>query len=302
VILLSIPFSIIFFAMVYGLGGGGFDLLVAALFGGIGEALYFTSVNADFVMNSKAEHRAHNIGSLDSFFKASAVLGPVFGGWVAANYGFGLMFGMALMFLMLSMLEALKMDVYKDKGNFRFFPERIFDRENMKYFFLFIAYGAVAAAEWFLWPVFVFALFSDVMTVGMSFALVALGTAVFVGFFRNTASLYDSFAFLKVGAAAYALSWVLRANGYGANVVDIYALSFLAGAVIVLVQIPFFTDTVERAKEWNAVEFVVFREISTGIGRALFFGAVLLAIIYGMSAFTAGFIVATIASLGFLMI
>lgn len=302
VILLSIPFSIIFFAMVYEMGGGGFNPLLAALFGGIGEALYFTSVNLDFVQNAKAEHRGHNIGSLDSFFKSSAVLGPVFGGWVVANYGFGLMFGMALMFLMLSMLESLKVDVYKGKGNFRFFPERIFDKENWKYFFLFIAYGAVSAAEWFLWPLFVFLLLSDFISVGVSFALVALGTAVFVGVFRNTASLYDSFAFMKVGAAVYALSWVLRANSYGASLADIYGLSFLAGAVIVLVQIPFFTDTVERAKEWNAVEFVVFREISAGIGRALFFGVVLLAVVYGVSAFTVGFIVAAVASLAFLML
>lgn len=301
VILLSIPFSIIFFAMVYGMGSREFNPLLAALFGGIGEALYFTSVNADFVLNAKAEHRGHNIGSLDSFFKSSAILGPVVGGWVVANYGFGLMFGMALMFLMLSMLEALKIDVYKGKGNFRFSPERIFDEGNMKYFFLFIALGTVSAAEWFLWPLFVFALISNFMAVGMSFALVALGTAIFVAVFRNTASLYDSFAFLKAGALLYALSWVLRANSYGASIADVYGLSFLAGTVIVLVQIPFFTDTVERAKEWNAVEFVVFREISVGIGRAVFFGALLIALIYGMSAFTAGFIIATVASLGFLM-
>ncbi|MFH1432285.1 MAG: MFS transporter [archaeon] len=296
-VIISLPFSIIFFALIYKMGEGFvIPAYVIAFFGGIGEAFYFTAINLDFALNTKKEHRGYNIGALDSFFKSSAVFGPVFGALVIANYGFELVFGFAILLLMLSLIPALQVKVYRE--SFRYRMNRIFNRGNVRYLFVFFAYGVVSAAEWFLWPLFVFFALSDVMGVALAVALVAVGTGIFVGLFRFVSSNCTVPAFLKVGAIVYAVTWVLRANS--SFPVDIYALSFLAGLVIVLVHIPFFADTIERAKEVGVAEFIVFREVAVCMGRIAFFGVMLVAIVYGYPWYVAGFFAATAASLLFL--
>ncbi|MEA3438458.1 MAG: hypothetical protein U9R43_18485, partial [Thermodesulfobacteriota bacterium] len=79
-----------------------------------------------------------------------------------------------------------------------------------------------------------------------------------------------------------------------------YALSFLSGLVIVLVHIPFFTDTIERAKERGVVEFIAFREFVVCAGRVAFFGVFFWALACGWPVFDIGFLAAAAASLLFL--
>lgn len=298
-LVVSLPFSILFFLMIYKMGCGEFyPMYIIAIVGGIGEAFYFSALNVDFALNSKTDHRGYNIAGLDSFFKSSALFGPVFGAWVIVSYGFELVLGFVMLLLMLSVIPALQVNVYRDSFVFSF--KRVFLWENVRYLFAFFSYGVVSAAEWFLWPVFVFFVLHDVMLVALAVALVGLGTALFAGLFQRVSSSYSVSAFLKVGAIVYALSWVLRANSF--NALDIYTLSFLAGLVIVIVNIPFFTDTIERAKEKGVVEFIVFREIAVCLGRVAFFGAMLLALGLGIDALIFGFAVAAIASVGFMVV
>ena len=299
VVVVSMPFSILFFVMLYRMGDGlSFPLWLAALVGGVGEALYFTALNIDFALNTKKEYRGYNIGVLDSFFKSSALFGPVFGAGVIVYFGFELLFGLMILVLMICLIPALQVRVRREEFRVRF--SRIFGLKNVRYMFAFFAYGVVSAAEWFLWPVFVFALFGDVWGVALAVALVALGSAVFAGFFRFALLRYSASAFLKVGALVYAVTWVLRVNSSLA--VDVYALSFLAGLVIVIVHIPFFSDTIERARERGVAEFICFREIAVCLGRVAFFGGVLFALAQGFSVYAFGFAVAAVACGLFLVV
>ncbi len=297
-VVVSLPFSILFFVMLYRMSDGlMFPLWLIALLGGIGESLYFTALNIDFALNTKKEYRGYNIGVLDSFFKSSALFGPIFGAGVIVYFGFELLFGLTLLVLMLCLIPALQVRVRREK--FRISFKRIFSLKNARYMPAFFAYGIMSAAEWFLWPVFVFVALNDIWSVALAVALVAFGTAIFVGFFRHAALKYSLSSFLKAGALIYSITWILRINSTTA--LDIYTLSFLAGLAIVIVHIPFFTDTIERAKERGVAEFICFREIAVSLGRVAFFGAVLIALVNGWSVFAIGFAVAAAACLLFLV-
>ncbi len=305
-VVVSMPFSILFFVMLYRMGDELLlPLWLVALVGGAGEALYFTALNIDFALNTKKEYRGYNMGALDSFFKSSALFGPIFGALVIVYFGFELLFGLVLLVLMLCMIPALQVRVRREKFRIRF--SRVFGVRNVRYLLAFFAYGVVSAAEWFLWPVFVFVVLSSgamnvscLMNVALAVALVGLGSAVFAGFFRLVSSRFSVSAFLKVGALLYAVTWVLRANSSVA--IDVYALSFLSGLVIVLVHIPFFTDTIERAKERGVVEFIAFREFVVCAGRVAFFGVFFWALACGWPVFDIGFLAAAVASLLFLAV
>jgi len=297
-VIISLPFSILFFMMLYRMSDGQmFPLWLIALIGGIGESLYFTALNIDFALNTKKEYRGYNIGVLDSFFKSSALIGPVFGAGVIVYFGFELLFGLTLLVLMLCLIPALQVRVRREK--FRISFKRIFSPKNARYMPTFFAYGIMSAAEWFLWPVFVFVALNDIWGVALAVALVAFGTAIFVGFLRSAALKYSLSSFLKAGALIYAITWILRINCTIA--LDIYALSFLAGLAIVIVHIPFFTDTIERAKERGVAEFICFREIAVSLGRVAFFGVILIALANSWPVFSTGFAFTAAACLLFLV-
>ncbi len=296
-VVISLPFSILFFMMLYRMSNGlMFPLWLIALIGGIGESLYFTALNIDFALNTKKEYRGFNIGVLDSFFKSSALIGPIFGAAVIVYFGFELLFGLTLLILMLCLIPALQVRVRREK--FRISFKRILSLKNARYMPAFFAYGIMSAAEWFLWPIFVFMALNDIWGVALAVALVAFGTAIFVGFLKSAALKYSLTSFLKAGALIYAITWILRINS--ATALDIYTLSFLAGLVIVIVHIPFFTDTIERAKEIGVAEFICFREIAVSLGRVAFFGAILIALTSGWNVFAIGFAGAAAACLLFL--
>ncbi len=291
-VVVSLPFSIVFFLMLYRMGEGMmYPLWIIALVGGIGESLYFTALNIDFAINTKKEFRGYNIGVLDSFFKSSALVGPVFGAGVIVYLGFELLFGVVLVVLMLCLIPALQVRVRREKFGISF--KRIVCLENARYMPAFFAYGVMSAAEWFLWPVFVYAVLDDVWGVALAVALVAFGSAIFAGFFRSAGLKYSLSSFLRCGALIYAITWVLRVGSSVA--LDIYLLSFLSGIVIVLVYIPFLTDTIERAREVGVAEFICFREIAVSLGRVAFFWVLVMALAQGWSVYALGFGVAAVA-------
>ena len=70
-------------------------LLAFCLTAAIGEAFYWTTFHAYFAYMGDPEHRGHQISAREAFASASAIIGPLIGGWALTHLGPHLAFGAA---------------------------------------------------------------------------------------------------------------------------------------------------------------------------------------------------------------
>ena len=80
-------FSGVQYLLIAGIHEVGLTLLAFCAAAAIGDAFYWTSHHAYFAKTGDAEHRGHQISAREAFASASAIAGPLLGGWALTHFG-----------------------------------------------------------------------------------------------------------------------------------------------------------------------------------------------------------------------
>ena len=290
----SMPISLSYILFLYLLPRYQLPILPIALLGGIALSAYWIPFNTDFIRNSNEKFRAEETGMLFGIARLAIVIGPLIGAAILNFYDFNVLFGVVIACLIVAALPMLLGADLKDVINFN--PKTILAPNHRQYVLRFIFQGAAHTGEWVIWPLFIYLMAESILNVGGAASLTSLAAVLFAFAIGKSSHLISKTALIKIGALLYAGLWFVRQL---ANIPsEIFLVSFFAGLFSSLIEIPLFTKAADDAVKENALEFMILREISLGIGEIGF----LFVTIFGTSALAQTFNISAIASLGLALI
>ena len=146
--------------------------------------------------------------------------------------------------------------------------------KHKKYFALEMMENFREEMEGIIWPIIVFLLFRDLLSIGIVGTTFAAGGIIFTLIIGKHADKKHKTRLLKIGAFIMIGLWIAR------YFVDkefvVYGITILAGFFEALLVIPYATIAYNLARKHNTAEFVVFREIPIAISRVAIYSIALL--------------------------
>ncbi len=242
------------------------ELYLLAFIQGVSAAFFWIPLNVLFTVHSTKKERGEQVGKLNIFPGIASLVAPVVGGFIAVSFGFPTLFLIATFFAFLSVIP-LFFGKEEMKPRFEFSFKKIFPKRRIKFFFAFLFGGKKDIAAETLWPIFVYFLLRDTVSIGVLTTLAALGSfgiAYFIGRMTNHSTRY---LFMKIGSILLGLTWFIRS--FAKTKWEVFGISFLAGVFTILIDIPFATLWMDKANQENPIEFIVFRELVLNAGKTL---------------------------------
>lgn len=299
--ILSVPFKILFYFCLYYIAIGysvfWFSILMIAVIE-IQMMLFWVPYHTDFARFTNRKTRGRTISWLYSVSSLAAVTLPFLSGWIIANYGFNVLFLIAIILVTLSVVPLFFISPTYEKFSFSFWEtwRQFFRRDYRRVAVSFFATGVENTVGLIIWPVFIFQLLQgDFLKVGYISSLIVLSTIMInliIGFYADK---FNKRLILKYGTALYALGWFFKT--FVATAFQIFVTSAYHNFAAVAIQTPFNALVYEKAADAGHYvdELTVIREMALNLGRA--FGIILLLVMINFVGLEWAFILAAVASL-----
>jgi MFS family permease len=276
-ILLGTPFLALYYISLHLISINYLFVLVAVIAFAAQKSFYWPGFHADFARFGKNNERGREISNIMVITSILYIIGPFLGGLLISVWGFKLLFTVATILILASNLpllstpEKFKPTPFAYKDSFK----RLFAKENRRNFFGFMGYGEELLSM-VMWPIFIFIVVKDFLSVGSLVALATLTTTIVLLFVGKMVDVGHSHrrSILRMGTIFRSGSWLLRllVNGtLGVFLVD--SLGRTSKNVIV---VPMMAMTYERAGDTSVMKTVIFFEQALIIGKI---SAILLSII-----------------------
>lgn len=244
--------------------------LLAALCGGLEVALYWTAYHIYFVELSDDKKQGEEISIVKVLSSIVAIGGPAFGGLIITYGGFGAVF-LVMMILVLLAIAPLKYLPKSDnivKINILETVRALNPRKEFKSYVALIGIAISEISYTVFWPIYVFPMLSGFSEIGLMGSLMALVASVFaicLGFLidkigaknvLNYSTVIDSFAwtlkiFVQTPLHIFGVAGLSSVSASGQNI----ALDSLV---------------YEKARHTNVAACIVQKEIALSFGRAIF--------------------------------
>ncbi len=299
--ILSIPFKVLFYGCLYYLSLGYPIIIFVALMLTTIEIrmnLFWVPYHTNFAQFTEKHNRGRVIAFLTSISSFVAVFIPIVSGWIISNYGFEVLFLIALILIAVSILPLFTVRATFEKFSFSFRKtwSSLVNRKYRRMVGSYFATGVENNVGAIIWPIFIFQIMEgDFLKVGVVSSLIVLGTIVLRLIVGNFTDQTNKRKLLRWGSGLYALGWFLKifvATGFQIFIISIYH-NFAA----IVMRTPFNALIYEQAADSGHYvdEFTVIREMALNLGRAAC--AVGLLILVAVLGIHWTFILAAIASL-----
>ena len=263
-ILLSVPLYLGFILSLYLLPIWNFPLpLVAALLGS-SVSFYWVGMHLVFHHASDKKHRGEEFGKRESISILATMLGPLIGGLLIKFAGFRIVFVLVSLILLFSALFLFLSKENYIKYNFHF--RSLFDRNHWQYPLVFMARGMRTMANGVIWPLFIFVILNDYLSLGFVGFLLSGLSAVLV-FIMGKFSDHTSKRKIILWTTGFeSVSWFLRA--FVSTVGQVMGITVFGGITYGAMESPLGALEYDSANGTIAPYFVG-REMYICLGRIL---------------------------------
>lgn len=267
--LISIPFLIVFFALLYTLESFNWPPILLALIYGISASFFWVPYHIDFTRFSNKKQRGQQVGFSKIVASVFAALGPLAGGLILAFSGFNTLFIIVSILLIGSVIPLfLTKEIHQP---FKFSLKEFFQGQKLKEVLGFIGHGAEMRLGWVVWPLFVFLFILEQKYVSLGIiSSLALFSGVICTFFVGRLSDTNKIKkLLKTGTIANAIIWIVKSfivTPFQVIITDIFY-----GASQATMHIPFDTMAYDKAKKRNVTGMILQREFYIHLGAFLMF-------------------------------
>ncbi len=272
-------------------------LVLAAVSVSMVRTFFWLPFHTESALLTDKKHRGKQMGILFSAASLLSIAAPAVGGFVIANWSFGSLVIMAVIFVVSSIIPFFFLPRTKEEYSWSYI-------ETFKYFFhpynqrMEIAYmskGLVDVVQAVFWPIFIFSILDEkFQAVGLITAgvlLVGLILRLFIG------GLLDKFhktKLVKIGIGLNATAWLLKIGVVSA--LQVFLVSTYHTLALVVLGTSVDTLVYEKAADRGhyADEYTMIKEMAINLGRVLglmFIAVLLLFLPLQVSFFVAAFIV-----------
>ncbi len=250
-----------------------------AIFGAFISALYWVPLHCLFVRlsSNKNQDKQKQVGLLFSVRSLGSMIAPLLGGLISILFGFEALFATAIFILIIPIIILLNSKDIHPHINFSSADLWLFFRKHTRLFIIILLDAFATFADDIIWPLLVFLILRDTVSVGVVGSLIGVGTIVFTLIIGKIIAKNDWQRIIKVSAFMLAFLWIVKAF-FANEKISIYTISLVAAMFALMFSVPLSSKTYSLAKRnKNLDEFIVFRQMVVYLGRlmAVFFAIIL---------------------------
>ena len=267
--LISIPFLITFFVLLYTLDTFSWSPIMLSFIFGIQSAFFWVPYHIDFTKFSDKKQRGMQVGFSKIVASVFATLGPLAGGLILAFFGFNILFIIVALFLMCSVIPLfLTKEIHQP---FHFSLKEFFQGQKLKEVLGFLGHGAEMRLGWVVWPLFIFLFILEekYISLGMISSLALFSGVIFTFFAGRLSDTRKRKNILKTGTIANAFIWIIKSfivTPFQVVITDIFY-----GASQAMMHVPFDVISYDQAKKRNITGMILQREFYIHLGAFLMF-------------------------------
>lgn len=264
--LLSMPFLIIFFLMLFSIQKFNWSIYLIPLFGGIHSALFWFSYHTDFSRFSESNKRGSQVGFSQIIVSLFSAAAPVLGGVILYFFSFKVLFVIVSFLLFASTWPLfLSKEVHEPlEISFKNFFQGLKLREVLAY----MGNGAEARVAGVIWPLFVFLFILKEGYVSLgALSSVILFFTIAATFTISKVSDFNLKFFLRTGAVLTALIWFLKS--FVKLPLELFVIEGFYGISIASLHIPFDAMNYNKANKSQRAKIIIEREMYIKIGAII---------------------------------
>lgn len=273
-LLLRLPFLFLFLAMLYTLEVFHFSIFLLAIFDGWQAALYWVPLNIVFAKNTSKGKVGRETSRLFALPQILTIFTPLIGGLIAQHHGFNLLFSVAIIIFLLSIIPIFRVKKIPIKFSFKFKNGIKLFHKNKKYFWAEVWNNLGEEVDGIIYPIFIFLSLEKISAVGATATAISLGAFFLTLFMGLISDRVSKIKLIKIGAGLILLLWLARV--YVEMEIAFYILGLIAGLVFVVFKVPYYAKLFKIPKKSNVDEFFIFREVPVYLGRMIVFVLALL--------------------------
>ena len=267
--LISMPFLIILFALLYTLETYRWPMILLSLIYGIHAAFFWVPYHIDFTRFSNKKQRAMQVGFSKIAASVFAAFGPLVGGLILAFFGFHVLFITVIVFLIGSIVPLfLTKEIHQP---FHFSLKEFFQGQKLKEVLGFIGHGAEMRLGWVVWPLFIFLfiLGEKYISLGIVSSLALFSGIIFTFIAGRLSDIKKRESILKIGAVGNAIIWIIKS--FIVTPIQVIITDIFYGATQATMHVPFDTMSYDKARKRNVTGMILQREFYVHLGTFLIF-------------------------------
>ena len=244
-------------------------LYIAPILFSLQKSFFWPAFDSDIAINSEKGQRGREVGALFSLIEGTVVLGPLIGGLLSFKLGYGFLFVVSSLLMLISIYPLFKSPEIYTKHEFRF---KNFLNVFRRYKWNFLGYFGYAEDLMImtLWPIAVFMIAKNSLSTGL-LTMFASGVAIVLMLMIGKASdETPKPALIKLSAFAYAISWIFRF--LATTVPTVLGFDVVTRTSKGTLNVPMISLTYELAGlrgPDHAIAYSVFYEFSLSIGKII---------------------------------
>ncbi len=271
-VLFSMPFYIVFLILLHLLPKIKTPLMVLGLLVGFSLAFYWMGMHLVFHHASTRETRGATFGKRSAYKILATTLGPLLGGFLISQYGFGVVFILSSVLLFFSALILLLSE--DNKVRYDFSLRRIVNKDHWKNSLFFISRGTEIVALDLVWPLLVFFILGGYVSLGAVGSLLAATSAIVVFLVGKFSDHVEKRKILRYITGFESLSWVLRSLVQ--TTTHVFGVTIFAAITSGIRASPMGAMEYDKADD-DVVGYFVSREVFISLGRILMVAFVMMA-------------------------
>lgn len=272
-------------------------LVISGILGGLQIGLYWTAYHLYLAELTDDKKQGEEIAIGNSLSAIAVIGGPAFGGLVISYLGFGMIFIVMLILILIASFPLKYLPKQKDTVSIDILEiaSALSPLKEKKSYIALLGVGVIDVVSIYFWPLYVFPILAGFIGVGFIGSLMSLISIITI---LITGLLIDRFGTKKVINIISSLDsilWVLRI--FVITPLRVYLISggqalTTSGQIITMDAMVY-----ERARHNNLVAYIVQRETGLAVGKFIFLFVVGILFWFGMPLLTVFVITAFIALL-----
>jgi len=270
-VLVSVPLYVTFIYLLYQLQTLHIPLFILGLFLGASLAFYWMGMHLVFHRASHSTHRGEEVGKREGISILATMLGPIMGGLTIKYMGFNPVFisVAALLFFSAGILFLSK----EKHIQFHLSLSRIFNLKEWKKYLFFMYRGMRAIAAGVVWPLFIFFIIPDYLSIGALEAVIAGVSALLIWLMGRYSDHSNRRLIVRIVASFESLGWIVRA--FIASAGQVLGMTIFGAFSYGSLESPGGAMEYDNAKK-DITSYFVSREIFLCLGRIVLLGLIIL--------------------------
>jgi MFS family permease len=272
-ILFSYVFYISYYVFLFFLDVSPLFMLLAIIAGALSMMFFWPAFHTDFVRFSSKQQRGKESGRVNVAMLLPAILAPAVGGIIIAYFGFPVLFLVVGVVLFASAIPLFysKEHIEMYTDSYTGAFKRVFKRENFKTSVGLLSQGVELGVHLYIWPLFLFSIAISFAQIGGIAAFALVASSMFMLYAGRLSDTQERSWVLNLGGLWTAIAWILK------YFVTTPFSAMLAQAIYQVsraaARVPFWAYFYEKAaaKEEEADEFIIYHEMLVNMGMGVVF-------------------------------